>query len=372
MKTLRFLSILLLLCCLPLSAFAMDTGFIGSSEKWISNGDVVYVPLDPERFGGNLEGGYYQYYTDLAGSCFYLHISYTESSLEDNGNNNVHLNFEIENSSHEYQLNIDKHTDGGNLSSLGVRAQFSEIWISGQDIYVGIEFLNKEDKKLNNYLRFSLVVNGYKYRLCDNGIKLAYGDYADSQSTTKPTETKPSTSKESTTKQTTTKQSTTKQSTTKQTTTKQSTTKQTTTKKETTTKFKYTHTATTQATEKGSNIATEKTTKQKAESTTKFKYTGAAGSAPSDGNDQGTAPGDIAAESGDNTEENTTASGAQSGNDQAGNNIIIPGPEGTEGRAPQAKLLTAIAVICAVAGTALFVRNLPPRKKKANENSEEE
>ena len=226
---------------------------------------------------------------------------------------------------------------------------------------MGIEFLNKSDKLLNNYLIFSLSVNDYTYPLCDSGIKLAYGDYADSLTTAKQTTTKTSTTKESTTKQTTTNSST----------DKDNVTKQSTTKKETTTKFKYTYTTTTQPSEKGSDITTEKTTKQKIESTTKFKYTGDKVSDSSGGNGQNPAANGNSGDNGDRIEENTTAPGNQSGNNQVENGIIIPETGSAGDRDPQAKLLTAMAVICGVAGAAVCVRNLP-RKKNANENNEEE
>ena len=386
MKTLRFLSVLLLLCSLPICAFAMDEGYLHGSTKWHSNSEAVYVYLDSDDFNGESEeGGFYQYYTDLSDNCFYLHLSYTDSNLQDSGNN-IRLNFNIRNSGRAYQFSVDENgfihssefTDSASVSAFNARTNFGDVWLNGQEIYVGIEFLNKNDKKLNNYLSFSLTVNGHTYYLCDNRIKLAYGDYADSQTTTKQTTTKPSTTKESTTKETTTKTTTTKPSTTKEATTKQTetnsptdentTVKQTTTKKETTTKFKYTYTPTTHTTEKASNTTTEKTTKHKAESTTKFKYTGSSTTASSgecsqEGN---------TAENGDPIEENTTAPEYQSGTGQTENGIVIPETDSSEGGDPKTRLLTALAVIFAVAGVAFIVRNLPQKKENANENNEEE
>lgn len=369
MKTLRFLSVLLLLCSLPICVFAMDEGYLDNNNlsKWLSNSEVVHMP---EQNIGSYNG-VYSYYCDLANNCFYLQISYEEDSLDDSGDNDICLNFNIKNSSRTYQFSIDENgfiNSSEYSNSLDVRTDFGDIWLSGQVISVGIEF-KKNDKKLNNYLSFSLTVNGHTYYLCDNRIKLAYGDYADSQTTTKQTTTKPSTTKESTTKTTTTKPSTTKEATTKPAETnsptdENTTVKQTTTKKETTTKFKYTYTPTTHTTEKASNITTEKTTKRKAEATTKFKYPGSSTTASSeeysqDGN---------TAENGDPIEENTTAPEYP----QTENGIVIPETDPSEGGDPKTRLLTAMAVIFAVAGVAFIVRNLPQKKENANENNEEE
>lgn len=64
----------------------------------------------------------------------------------------------------------------------------------GQEIYVGIRFLSKSDKVLNNSINFSLNVNGSTYRLC-NEIVLEY----ETLTTTKASTTK----KETTEKQST-------------------------------------------------------------------------------------------------------------------------------------------------------------------------
>ena len=359
MKALRFTVAFLLLCSLSLCAFAMDEGYIGDSIKWQSNSEAVYVPLDAERLGESLNDGYYQYYTDIPNNCFYLHISYTESSLNDNGDNAIHLEFNIVNSSKEYPFPVYENTNGKILDNFNIRTHFSEIMGEGQDIYVGIEFLNKEDKKLNQYLNFSLFVNGNKYQICDELIKLAYGDYAESLTTTKPTATKNPTTEKTTAKESTTKQTTTQ--------------KETTTKRETTTKFNYTYTPTTQQ-----NIATqpaeserdttaEKATSPKTESTTKFKYTGASTEAPWE-YDQGSATGNGFTESSESPEETAAASDKQ----KTENGIIIPGANGMAESTLPKKLLTAAAIICAVGGAALITRNALPQKKESNKNSEED
>lgn len=346
MKTFRFLSVLLLLCSLPLCAFAMDEGYLRGSEKWNVNNKAVFVPMEPEHLGGDLEGGYYQYYTDLSDNCFYLHISYSESSLKDNGGNSIHLDFTIKNSSNEYQFSVDNETGVEALNAFDVRAKFDDIWISGQEIYVGIEFLNKEDKKLNNYLSFSLTVNKTLYEICDEDIKLAYGDYAESLNPTKLTTPDTTTAPPSTTKK--------------------DNTGETTTKTESTTKFKYTYTTTTHTAEKEADITSKKTTKPKTETTTKFKYEGTAGSSSAGEYSQ------EAAENSDSIEENTTTPIVQAEAVDAENSIIIPDTAGTAGKPPQASLMTALAVICIVAGSAFIARNISLKKKNSIESNEEE
>lgn len=341
MKVLRFLSVLLLMCSLPLCAFAaMDEGYIKDSTKWQFNNEVV---LGSEQRIGSYRG-IYNYYSDVANNCFYLQLSYEEDSLV-NDDTYICLQFNIKNDDCEYQLLID---ESGFINAadyapktFDVRVDFGEIWLNGQVIYVGIEFLNKNDKKLNNYLNFSLLVNESVYELCDENIKLAYGDYTESQNPAKPTEAKPSTTKESATKEPTT-------------------------KKETTTKFKYTYTTTTQPAEKEPNNTAEKTTKPKTETTTKFKYSGATGFSSSgeyiagaDGSD-------------DNSDGNSTPQIPQDGANRTENGIIIPETNSAAEKSTQAKLLTAMAVICAVAGGAIITRNVSPKKKAANETDTEE
>lgn len=385
MKALRFTFVLLLLCSLPLCAFAMNDGYISDSTKWQFNNEVINMPeqrIDSYK-------GIYNYYSDVKNNCFYLKLSYDEDSLNDNGDNDIHLEFDIENSSNDYSFNIDESTNGKIYNAFEVHTDFGGIWLHSQDIYVGIEFLNKEDKMLNNYLSFSLVVNGNKYQLCDENIKLAYGDYAESLTTTKPTNT--NTTKETATKETTTKP-TTRPPTEKETATKQTTTqKETATKKETTTKFKYTHTPTTQpstatqtntatkptekeadsTTEKKTDVITDKVTSPKTESTTKFKYTEAATELSGE-YDQGFASGDNSSENEGITEENTTAQNERNEAYQTESGIIIPEVNGTAERSPQTMLLTAAAVICAVGGGAVIARNALPQKKESNENDQED
>ena len=358
MKALRFTVAFLLLCSLPLCAFAMDEGYIGDLIKWQNNSDEVHtVFLYPEHFSGQpKEGGYYQYYTDIPNNCFYLHISYTESSLNDNGDNDIHLEFDIEN---KCRFPVYADTNGKTLDNFNIRTHFSEIMGEGQEIYVGIEFLNKEDKKLNQYLNFSLFVNGNKYQICDENIKLAYGDYAESLTTTKPTATKNPATEKTTAKESTTKQATTQ--------------KETTTKRETTTKFKYTYTPTTQRNtatqpaESKTDTATEKVTSPKTESTTKFKYTGTSTEAPWE-YDQGSATGNGFTESSESPEGTAAVSDEQ----KTENGIIIPGANGAAESSLPKKLLTAAAIICAIGGAALITRNALPQKKESDKNSEED
>lgn len=159
--------------------------------------------------------GQYGYYSDLENGFFYLHISYNESSITDS-ENVVSVKFNIENRSREYQFNIDENgfiTSEDDIEhSFEIIAEFCTPSQQGQEIYIGIRFLDKGDKVLNNVISFSIRVNGSTYKLC-NDIVLEYETL------------------------TTTKASPTKQSTTK----KESTEKQgaNTDKKESTTKFKY-------------------------------------------------------------------------------------------------------------------------------------
>ena len=293
MKAIRFLSVLLLLCFFPICVFAMDSGFVYNSARWQFNKDVVHRLLDINSQGDNLNG-VCSYYSDVPNSCFYLHLSYNESSMTDSGNV-IYLRFNINNSRHSYQFNVDKNgllnSDKTTAAAFDIIPNFYTASQYGQEIYLGLDFLNKEDTKLNTSIEITLNVNGKAYKLLGDGVRLNYGDYAASLTTTKPTTTKPTTTKPTTAKPTTTKPTTTRPTTTKSTTTKPTTTKPTTTKptttkqtttrptttKPTTNKPTTTKSTTTKPTTTAkpttTRLTTTKPTTTRKETTTKFSFT---------------------------------------------------------------------------------------------------
>ncbi|MDE6123604.1 MAG: hypothetical protein K2G22_00030 [Eubacterium sp.] len=151
----------------------METAFVEEPKTWYEN-DNHFVNHPQQSIGKYT--GIYSYYSDVENNCFYLHISYTEDSI--NGHNDdVYVNFNIVNSSREYQFFVDKngffYAENSIKSAFDVAVNFGTPTEQGQEIYIGLEFLNKNDRKCNNVISFSLNVNGQSYDLC-RGAELNY------------------------------------------------------------------------------------------------------------------------------------------------------------------------------------------------------
>lgn len=378
MKTLRFLSALLMLCFLPIRAFAMDTELVHNRTEWYNRADKKYINLE------NVDGleGYAFYYTDLSNNCFYVNLSYTALDIAIHESSIVYLCFKIKNSSNEYEFNIDKNgfygADENAMKAFNAEAEFGNLQNNGQVISAGVEFLNKEDKKLNNTLEITLHISNvyhYAFKIPVND-KLNYGDHAASLTTAKPTTTKHTTEAKTTTEKNTEK-STEKQTATKAITETPATEKATKTEPESTTKFKYIHTtAPTEATAEASattstsaadsavasttaaTAATEKHSNNPIDGGTAFVYENATENKTAQ-NESTTA-----------TEDKAHSMPTENTPSQNGD-IILPEAQTAGKLSPQAKLLASLAIVFAVLGTALIIRSLP-KKEKVNKSEKDE
>lgn len=307
--------------CVSLSAFGAELAYAenGSELSRLFEDKVVYFPEQSIDSPSATYTGQYGYYSDFENGFFYLHISYNESSITD-GENVVSVKFNIKNSSREYQFNVDEngfiHSEDYIEDSFEVITEFGEVSRQGQEIHIGIRFLNKNDKGLNNAIDFSICVNGSTYKLC-NGIILEYEIL--------------NTIKVSTTKQSTTR---------KETTEKQGTnTEKTTEKKESTTKFKY----------NGSGVTTSQ----------KFTYNGS-------GNDENVYE----------YYESYEIDGAEALQSiQSENSAAIPVQGNSSSLSPTAKLLYAVSIVLAASGTVIILYNVMTykegRKAKQKENGKD-
>ncbi len=159
-------SVIILLLFTPINAFAMDTAFVSNPEIWYEKSGVCYVSEQKlENYSGM-----FSYYTDIENNCFYLHISYNETSLNDD-KNDIKVEFCVSNDINKYTLTFDESgmIEAGSeiKKSFETICNFGEATAQGQEIYLGIEFKNKADKAIDNDVSFSVMVNGKAYKLTD-------------------------------------------------------------------------------------------------------------------------------------------------------------------------------------------------------------
>lgn len=374
MKILRFLSVLLLLCFLPVCAFAMDAGLIEHAAEWSDKAEFVPLKIETPFTNSNLKG-YLLYYSDLATNRVYLHLGYSTEALS-NGDT-VYLFFNVSNDTNEYAFSADKNgicePDENVSKAFKVRTNFSNVQGNGQEIYAEIEFVNKADKKLNNRIDISLNVNNTVFTISEN-IPLNYGDYAASLTTAKPTTTKHTTTKHTTDTKTTTQKSTekpTKKPISVGTATEATENGKTTAPKpESTTKFKYTPTTSTapdevptKAPEADSPIASTAATESISSNPTEGRTAYVFGNA----NENKTEHNEISAGA-----ENQTAGAPDDNAPPENSDIILPEAQSAGSLSPQAKLLAALAIVFAVLGTALIIRSLPKKDKNTENESNNE
>lgn len=144
---------------------------------------------------------------DTDNACFYLNVYYYNSNddivLNDE---NISLNFNINNDNSKYNFVINKNEklDSFINNNFNIISDFSRINndFNNGEFVVGIEFKNKEDKKLLNYIDCDFSVNNFaKFNLLN---KYEFDMYVPLETTTKKvTTTKVTTTKVTTTKTTT-------------------------------------------------------------------------------------------------------------------------------------------------------------------------
>ena len=164
--------IIVLLLLSPMYVFAMDTAFVSNPEIWYEKNGICHGSEQKlENYSGM-----FSYYTDVENNCFYLHISYNEKSLNDEGND-IKVEFCILNDINTYSFTFDEagiiEADSEIKKSFDAICNFGQATAQGQEIYLGIEFRNKADKAVDNTVSFSVAVNGKAYKLAD-GITLPF------------------------------------------------------------------------------------------------------------------------------------------------------------------------------------------------------
>ena len=126
--------------------------------------------------------------TDTDNACFYLNVYYYNSNDEIVLNDeNISLNFNINNDNSKYNFVINKNEklDSFINNNFNIISDFSRINndFNNGEFVVGIEFKNKEDKKLLNYINCDFSVNNFaKFNLLN---KYEFDMYAPLETTTK-------------------------------------------------------------------------------------------------------------------------------------------------------------------------------------------
>lgn len=159
-----FLLCLFIVLFFPVNAYSLDLDYVENPSVWLENTEIITVPTEYENYYGQ-----YRYFIDKFDKCVYLHIAYSESSLN-RKNNKIEVGVDISNSEHHYLFDFNENgivSGEENVKNIiDLKSEFSVASEYGQDIYFGIEFLNKYDKQQNNDIKISITVNGNYYYIC--------------------------------------------------------------------------------------------------------------------------------------------------------------------------------------------------------------
>lgn len=162
-----------ILIAVPFPAFSAEPDLVNNPELWFETNNIITEEITDY----NNIGGFYSYYSNTENHCIFLYISYNEINLKSE-NNEIKINFYISNENNSYRFTVNENGVEGSSTvktAFSVTENFGSISEQGQDIYIGIEFKNKQDIKCNNTLNFSIDVNGNSYDI-NKIINLYYYD----------------------------------------------------------------------------------------------------------------------------------------------------------------------------------------------------
>lgn len=179
-RLISFIIAVMMLVIIPIKAYALHSFIVTEPEIW-----------DYEEFGftdgpeieSNEFIAYYRYLPDVYNNCFYLRIIYNALELQDGENDiKVHFNITNNNATHELIISEDGFS-GAYESDFEVLSNFGAASSEGQYIYIGVEFKNKNNKNTDNYLDFSVEVNGTIYPISQS-LLFSLNEEATTQATT--------------------------------------------------------------------------------------------------------------------------------------------------------------------------------------------
>lgn len=158
-RTIAVILILTAQLSAPLKALAADTSYIEQFQKWnaAEHAQVVYSYLD--GYSGVLQFFYEE-------NCFYAHISYSEISMNDNGNK-ISVSVSVSNENRKYEVGFSSESEDEN-EYCNIYKNFTHDTKYGQDIYFIIEFNDKADKNTVNLFNIVISVNTNSYTVGEN------------------------------------------------------------------------------------------------------------------------------------------------------------------------------------------------------------
>lgn len=148
-----FAKIIPLFLCLfivsaPLSAYALDTGFVDDERNWIDKGDTV-------NYNSEYFQGFSKYIVDCDEGCFYFFARFTDYRIDTESDENISLGVTVKNDVRSFYFKVDK--DGiinGEKEDAEVYCNFSEASCQrrGGGIFVAFKLKNKTDRTQNNLI----------------------------------------------------------------------------------------------------------------------------------------------------------------------------------------------------------------------------
>ncbi len=133
---------------MPVKAYAMDENFVQNTVIWREIDSVI-------RYDNDGFNGYTKYVFDDENGCFYIYLNFTDLRIDSSSNENIKLNFIIENSSESYSFSADKNgiVDEWAKEKVSVSVNFNASCKNqGGKMIAGVELKDKNAKKLTNYV----------------------------------------------------------------------------------------------------------------------------------------------------------------------------------------------------------------------------
>lgn len=158
-RTIAVILILTAQLSTPFKVLAADTSYIEEFQKWnvAEHAQVVYTY--DEGYSGVLQF----FYED---NCFYAHIGYSETSMN-NYKNEILVSVRVSNENRNYKVDFSSDSEDEN-EYCNIYKNFTPDTKYGQDIYFIIEFNDKNDKNIVNKFNILISVNTKTYTVGEN------------------------------------------------------------------------------------------------------------------------------------------------------------------------------------------------------------
>ena len=168
-KLFSLLLSLILLCCSPVICFAANSDFLTES-KWVTAKGVKSQIISSETVNSNISGKAL-YIKDNENLVLYTNFTFSESSMNFDGYDDISINYECETKEGIYTFSIDEN---------GIVDEFGEsqnVFDVGQNIYIDatsatlLSYIQYTGQSTVTKTRVFLSINGKRYLILDR-IKL--------------------------------------------------------------------------------------------------------------------------------------------------------------------------------------------------------